>query len=62
MDVIIGPTDSLMRTIAADEGCLIAAMPSPYLGHNGRPFRLAALGSARQEATLLKVFSAWKVI
>ncbi|KAI4255482.1 MAG: hypothetical protein L6R42_006712 [Xanthoria sp. 1 TBL-2021] len=50
LDVIIGPAESYP----------IASLPLGYLEFNGRPFGMAALISAHQEATLIKVQSAWE--
>jgi amidase len=41
-------------------GYPIATMPLSYLEFNGRPFGLCALAGAHQEATLIKVQSAWE--
>jgi len=42
------------------KGYPIASLPLGYLELNGRPFGMAALASAHQEATLIKVQSAWE--
>lgn len=42
------------------EGYPIAGMPLGYLEFNGRPFGMAAITSGHQEATLIKVQSAWE--
>ncbi|KAM0335643.1 hypothetical protein ACHAQA_000692 [Verticillium albo-atrum] len=55
IDVIIGPAESPMSSIAAASGYPIASMPLGYLDFNGRPFGMAALASANQEAVLIKV-------
>ena len=34
-------------------------MPLGYLDFNGRPFGMAAIAGAHQEATLFKVMGAW---
>ncbi|KAK0507196.1 hypothetical protein JMJ35_010234 [Cladonia borealis] len=60
IDVIIGPADSKMPTIAAASGSPIAGMPLGYLEFNGRPFGMAALASGHQEAILVKTQSAWE--
>ncbi|KAI4220073.1 MAG: hypothetical protein LQ349_008177 [Xanthoria aureola] len=60
LDVIIGPAESSMTDIAAASGYPIASLPLGYLDFNGRPFGMAALASAHQEATLIKVQSAWE--
>lgn len=41
-------------------GYPIATLPLGYLNYNGRPFAMAALVSGHQEATLVKVQSAWE--
>ena len=41
-------------------GYPIASLPLGYLDFNGRPFAMAALVSGHQEATLVKVQSAWE--
>ena len=41
-------------------GYPIASLPLGYLDYNGRPFAMAALASGHQEATLVKVQSAWE--
>ena len=41
-------------------GYPIATLPLGYLDYNGRPFAMAALVSGHQEATLVKVQSAWE--
>ena len=41
-------------------GYPIASLPLGHLEFNGRPFAMAALASGHQEATLVKVQSAWE--
>ncbi|KAL8750099.1 MAG: hypothetical protein Q9199_007284 [Rusavskia elegans] len=60
LDVIIGPAESSMTDFASASGYPIASLPLGYLEFNGRPFGMAALVSAHQEATLIKVQSAWE--
>ncbi|KAG8161020.1 hypothetical protein KVR01_009284 [Diaporthe batatas] len=60
IDAIIGPAESAMPTIACASGYPIAAMPLGYLKFNGRPFGMAAIAAGHQEATLVKVQSAWE--
>ncbi|KAH8688628.1 amidase signature domain-containing protein [Phaeosphaeriaceae sp. PMI808] len=71
IDVIIGPADSDMPKMAAaagregasqpneHQGYPIASMPLDYLEYSGRPFGLAAIASAHDDATLIRVQSAW---
>ncbi|KAL7893413.1 amidase signature domain-containing protein [Trichoderma sp. SZMC 28014] len=58
-DVIIGPADSGLSTLASGSGYPIAGMPLGYLQINGRAFGLVALARKHQEATLIKFLSAW---
>ncbi|KAH0557049.1 hypothetical protein GP486_005161 [Trichoglossum hirsutum] len=79
IDVIIGPADSSVSSLASasgqepplnlvsrapyanfSPGYPIATMPLSYLKLNGRPFGLAALTRAHNEATLVRVLSAWE--
>ncbi|MCJ1378434.1 hypothetical protein MMC17_001532 [Xylographa soralifera] len=60
LDVIIGPAESSMTDMASASGYPIASLPLGYLDFNGRPFGMAALASGHQEATLIKVQSAWE--
>lgn len=60
LDVIIGPAESSMTDLASASGYPIASLPLGYLEFNGRPFGMAALASGHQEATLIKVQSAWE--
>ncbi|ATY58913.1 amidase family [Cordyceps militaris] len=60
LDVIIGPAESPMPTIACASGYPIASLPLGYLDFNGRPFGMAAVASGHQEAVLIKVQSAWE--
>ncbi|KAF2756644.1 amidase signature enzyme [Pseudovirgaria hyperparasitica] len=60
-DVIIGPANSGLPTIAAAAGYPIATLPLGYADYNGRPFGLAAIARAHQEGTLIRLQSAWEV-
>ncbi|KAI6082976.1 putative glutamyl-tRNA amidotransferase subunit A [Hypoxylon rubiginosum] len=76
VDVIIGPADSFITSLAAASGTsgrslpssrdntddLICRLPSPlsYLDFNGRPLGVAALAGKNQDATLIKLMSAWE--
>ncbi|KAH8761174.1 amidase family protein [Diaporthe sp. PMI_573] len=60
IDAIIGPAESAMPTMACASGYPIAGMPLGYLDFNGRPFGMAAISAGHQEATLIKVQSAWE--
>ncbi|KAJ5151221.1 uncharacterized protein N7482_010473 [Penicillium canariense] len=60
VDVIIGPGGSTMSYIAAAAGYPIASLPLSYLHYNGRPFGLAILTRAHQDALLVQAMSAWE--
>ncbi|KAG4437656.1 hypothetical protein IFR05_006867 [Cadophora sp. M221] len=54
VDVIIGPADSTLSTIASRNGYPIAAMPLGFLDINGRAFGMVAMARKYQESTILK--------
>ncbi|KAL2833835.1 amidase signature domain-containing protein [Aspergillus cavernicola] len=60
VDVIIGPADSFITSLATGSGYPIAGMPLSYLDYNGRPLGLAAIAGKGQEGLLIKVLSAWE--
>ncbi|KAL3479412.1 amidase signature domain-containing protein [Aspergillus californicus] len=60
VDVIIGPADSFMTSLATGSGYPIAGMPLSYLDYNGRPLGLAAIAGKGQEGLLIRVLSAWE--
>ncbi|KAI1271209.1 putative glutamyl-tRNA amidotransferase subunit A [Xylaria sp. FL0933] len=60
VDVIIGPADSFLTSIAAGGGYPIAGMPLSYLDFNGRPLGLAAITRRGEDGLLIKVLSAWE--
>ncbi|KAJ5083647.1 hypothetical protein N7456_013074 [Penicillium angulare] len=60
VDVILGPIDSTISSLATATGYPICAMPLSYLDYNGRPFGVAAIARKNQEALLIQVMSAWE--
>ncbi|KAI1453883.1 putative glutamyl-tRNA amidotransferase subunit A [Annulohypoxylon moriforme] len=60
VDIIIGPADSFITSLATGSGYPIAGMPLSYLDFNGRPLGLAALAGKNQDALLIKFLSAWE--
>ncbi|KAJ5098877.1 hypothetical protein N7532_005878 [Penicillium argentinense] len=60
VDVIIGPTDSNLRSLAAAGGYPVCGMPLGYLDYNNRPFGMSAVAGRGQDALLVKVMSAWE--
>ncbi|KAF2878597.1 amidase signature domain-containing protein [Massariosphaeria phaeospora] len=59
-DIILGPSDSALPLIATCGGYPVVSLPLGYLGYNGRPFGLMALGPRHSETLLFKVASAWE--
>ncbi|KAJ5648058.1 hypothetical protein N7490_004430 [Penicillium lividum] len=60
VDVILGPIDSGLTSLATAAGYPLCAMPLSYLDYNGRPFGVAAIAGKHQEHILVKVMSAWE--
>ncbi|KAJ5379413.1 hypothetical protein N7509_012532 [Penicillium cosmopolitanum] len=60
VDVVIGPTDSGLRSLAAAGGYPVCGMPLGYLDYNGRAFGMSAVARRGQDALLVKVMSAWE--
>ncbi|KAH7327793.1 amidase signature domain-containing protein [Stachybotrys elegans] len=60
VNVIIGPADGFISTMATSSGYPVAALPLSYLDFNGRPFGLAALVGKHQEPLLVQLMSAWE--
>ncbi|KAH6847068.1 amidase signature domain-containing protein [Chaetomium sp. MPI-CAGE-AT-0009] len=60
VDVILGPTDSGLTSIAAAGGYPLCAMPLSYLDYNGRPFGVSAIAGRGRDDVLVKVMSAWE--
>ncbi|RFU76890.1 amidase family [Trichoderma arundinaceum] len=58
VDVIIGPGDGPMFSIALTAGYPVATVPLGYLDFNGRPFGLQIAAKAHQEALLVQAQSA----
>ncbi|KAK3367391.1 amidase signature domain-containing protein [Lasiosphaeria ovina] len=61
LDVIIGPMDGRIPTIAAAAGYPVGTMPLGYSSTNGRAFGACIITGAGQEDKILKAMSAWHV-
>lgn len=59
LDVIIGPMDGRIPTIAAAAGCPVGTMPMGYSMTNGRAFGACVVAAAHGEAKILRAMSAW---
>ncbi|KAK3291864.1 amidase signature domain-containing protein [Chaetomium fimeti] len=60
VDVVLGPTDSGLTSMAAAGGYPLCAMPLSYLDYNGRPFGVSAIAGRGRDDLLVKVMSAWE--
>lgn len=59
LDVIIGPMDGRIPTIAAAAGCPVGTMPMGCSMTNGRAFGACIIAAAHGEAKILRAMSAW---
>lgn len=60
LDVIVGPMDSPMSTLAACARYPSATMPLGYLSPSGCPFGLCLIAKANEEEKLLRIMSAYE--
>lgn len=59
LDVILGPMDGRIPTIAAAAGYPVGTMPLGYSKTNGRPFGMCIVAAAGNEDKILRVMRAW---
>jgi amidase len=59
LDVIIGPMDGRIVTIAAAAGYPVGTVPLGYSPTNGRPYGIAVVAAAGEERKILNFMSAW---
>ncbi|KAL2285896.1 hypothetical protein FJTKL_07395 [Diaporthe vaccinii] len=59
LDVILGPMDGRMPTIAAAAGYPVGTMPLGYSRTNGRPFGMCIVAAAEDEDKILHAMKAW---
>lgn len=60
VNIIVGPADSALSTMAGAAGYPIAALPLGKLQYNGRPFGVAAIASGGREDLLIQFMGAWE--
>ncbi|KAJ8128010.1 hypothetical protein O1611_g5628 [Lasiodiplodia mahajangana] len=60
LDIILGPIDGRIPTIAAAAGYPVGTMPLGYSVSNGRPFGMCIVAAAGQEGKMLQAMSAWE--
>lgn len=59
LDVILGPMDGRIPTIAAAAGYPVGTMPLGYSKTNGRPFGMCIVAAANNEDKILRAMRAW---
>ncbi|TGO31342.1 hypothetical protein BPAE_0001g02420 [Botrytis paeoniae] len=59
LDIIIGPVDDRIPTIAAAAGYPVGTVPLGYSQTNGRPFGLAVVALGNEEHKILQFMTAW---
>lgn len=59
LDVIVGPMDGRIPTIAAAAGSPVGTVPLGYSKTTGRPYGLAVVAAAGQEQKIFQFMSAW---
>lgn len=59
LDVILGPMDGRIPTIAAAAGYPVGTMPLGYSKTNGRPFGMCIVAAAGNEDKILRAMKAW---
>lgn len=60
VNVIMGPADGRIATVAALAGYPVATVPLGYAEFNGRAFGLNIIGLDGQEDRILEAMSAWE--
>lgn len=60
IDVIMGPADARIASVAAAAGYPVATVPLGFADFNGRAFGMNLLARENKEGTLLQVMSAWE--
>ena len=62
VDVIIGPADARMASVAAAAGYPVGVMPLGFADFNGRAFGMNIIARAGEEDKILHAMSAWAAI
>jgi len=60
INVIIGPADARMASVAACAGYPVATVPLGFADFNGRAFGMNLISTAGNEAKMIEVMSAWE--
>lgn len=59
VDVILGPADARMASVAAAAGYPVGVVPLGFADFNGRAFGMNIIARAGEEDKILEVMSAW---
>lgn len=60
VDVIMGPADARMASVAAAAGFLVDTVPLGYADFNGRAFGMNLIAAAGQKSKITQVMSTWE--
>lgn len=60
IDVILGPADARIASVAAVAGYPVASLPLGFADFNGRAFGMNMIAEAGNEAKMLEVMNAWE--
>ena len=60
IDVIMGPADARIASVAAAAGYPVATVPLGFADFNGRAFGMNIIAPAGQEHEIFRVMSAWE--
>ena len=60
IDVIMGPADARIASVAAAAGYPVATVPLGFADFNGRAFGMNLIAGENKEGALLQVMSAWE--
>ena len=60
IDVIMGPADARIASVAAAAGYPVATVPLGFAHFNGRAFGMNIIAGGDQEEKILQVMSAWE--
>lgn len=60
VDVILGPADGRMATLAAAAGYPVGTVPLGFADFNGRAFGMNVIASADQEGRMVQLMSGWE--
>lgn len=60
VDLILGPADACMATVASAAGYPVGTVPLGFANFNGRAFGMNVVVSAHQEGKMVQLTSAWE--